>query len=117
MLRAVRTRAYEVLSDTLDELVRTGAIPPERRAGAEIPTWSTVHGLATLLVDGTLPVTARQRAEAFRVVARSLLRGLGCDEALLPPAPAPWERPTPAHAKRPGRGRSPAPAVRPGPPR
>lgn len=100
---------YRILSDTLDELVRTGAIPPARRAGAEIPAWSAVHGLATLLVDGALPVTARQRAGAFVVVARSLLHGLGCDEALLPPTPTRWEEPHPGHGK-PARGK-PAPAT------
>lgn len=103
--------AYEVLSATLDELVESGAVAPDRRPGAEIAAWSAVHGLATLLADGALPVTARQRTAALLVVARSLLRGLGCDEALLPPAPAAWEGPHPAHGKRPVRA-APAPAVK-----
>lgn len=103
--------AFEVLSHTLDELVHTGAIPVEGRAGAEIPTWSMVHGLATLLADGALPVTARQRSDAIQVVARALLRGLGCDAALLPSAPELWDGPHPGHATRPAR-KKPTPAAR-----
>jgi AcrR family transcriptional regulator len=45
---------YELLSGCLDELVATGALPPERRPGAETAAWAMVHGLATLLVDGPL---------------------------------------------------------------
>lgn len=45
---------YQLLGRCLDELVVTGALPPERRRGAEIGPWAAVHGLATLLVDGPL---------------------------------------------------------------
>jgi hypothetical protein len=89
--------AYEILTDTLDELVRTGAVTPERRAGAHVPTWSTVHGFAALLVDGALPITQRQRGDAYRLIARTLLLALGCDQALLPAAPTLWEGPHPGH--------------------
>jgi AcrR family transcriptional regulator len=37
-----------------NELVIVGALPPERRPGAEYAAWSAVHGLSTLLVDGPL---------------------------------------------------------------
>jgi AcrR family transcriptional regulator len=37
-----------VLASALDELAATGAMPPERRAGAEVIAWSAVHGFATL---------------------------------------------------------------------
>lgn len=92
--------SYEVLSATLDGLVTTGAIPAERRAGAEIANWSAVHGFSTLLVDGALPLTARQRAEALQLLWRSMLLALGCDPALLPAAPAGWRDPHP-HPHRP----------------
>ena len=45
---------YELLSDRLDELVDSGALPASRRSQAEIGPWAAVHGLATLLIDGPL---------------------------------------------------------------
>lgn len=44
----------QVLSRTLDELQETGALPPDRRAGAELLAWSAVHGLGMLVIDGPL---------------------------------------------------------------
>ena len=96
--------SYQVLSAALDGLVASGAITPERRTGAEIPAWSVVHGFSTLLVDGALPLGAHQRAEALRILWRSVLLGLGCDPALVPPPPVRWKDPHPPHAG-PGRAR------------
>ena len=45
---------YTMLSARLDELVAVGALPPERRPGAEYAAWSAVHGLSSLIVDGPL---------------------------------------------------------------
>ena len=45
---------FQVLSTTLDELAATGALPPDRRANAELLAWSSVHGLGMLLIDGPL---------------------------------------------------------------
>lgn len=42
------------LSLALDALVAAGGLPPERRPGAEYLAWSTVHGLALLVLDGPL---------------------------------------------------------------
>lgn len=39
---------WHLLAASLDELVATGAMPLERRAGAETIAWSTVHGFAIL---------------------------------------------------------------------
>ena len=39
---------WHVLAGALDELVATGAMPRERRAGAETIAWSAVHGFAVL---------------------------------------------------------------------
>ncbi len=39
---------WHVLAAALDELVETGAMPGDRRAGAETIAWSAVHGFATL---------------------------------------------------------------------
>lgn len=45
---------FQILVDTLDELVATGAITPAARVGAEYVAWSSVHGIATLLAGGSL---------------------------------------------------------------
>jgi AcrR family transcriptional regulator len=69
--------AFEILSSCLDELVASGALPPSRRAGAEIGPWSAVHGLASLLVDGPLRgAPPRQRAAALGTVLELVRRGL-----------------------------------------
>ena len=45
---------FGILAAALDELVRSGAIPPAARPGAEYVAWSAVHGIATLLTSGSL---------------------------------------------------------------
>jgi AcrR family transcriptional regulator len=80
---------YAILVDTLDALVAAGVVPREARAGAEIAAWSTVHGLASLVVEGAVTLTKPQRAQALRLLLQTLLRGLGCDAALLGPPPEP----------------------------
>jgi AcrR family transcriptional regulator len=42
-------RPLAQLNQALDDLVEAGLLEPARRAGAEYPTWATVHGLAVLL--------------------------------------------------------------------
>ena len=79
---------FQLLVDTLDEMVRAGAIAPAAREGAEVAAWSAVHGLSSLLVDETLPLDAAERAQAYGVVTRTLLLGLGVSPALLGPAVA-----------------------------
>jgi AcrR family transcriptional regulator len=69
--------AFQLLGAALDDLVETGALPPERRHGAEYFVWSAVHGLAALLIDGPLrgllPVQAH---EAGQRLMDSIERGL-----------------------------------------
>jgi AcrR family transcriptional regulator len=60
---------YELLGQRLDELVAVGAMPAERRPGAEYAAWSAVHGFSTLLTSGPL----RELAEEQRDVALNLL--------------------------------------------
>jgi AcrR family transcriptional regulator len=43
-----------LLSRSLDRLLASGALPPERRPGAEVTAWSAVHGLSMLLLEGPL---------------------------------------------------------------
>lgn len=45
---------FQHLGKALDDLVTAGALPPERRPGAEYLAWSTVHGMALLAIDGPL---------------------------------------------------------------
>ena len=40
--------AHEVLSAVLDDCIDAGFVPPEKRPGAELFCWSTVHGFAML---------------------------------------------------------------------
>jgi AcrR family transcriptional regulator len=43
---------WSVLTQALDDLSSTGAMPSERRSGAEVMAWSAVHGFATLRETG-----------------------------------------------------------------
>ncbi|MDA8444223.1 TetR/AcrR family transcriptional regulator [Paracidovorax valerianellae] len=45
---------FQLLGGALDRMVAAGALPPERRPGAEFLAWSAVHGLALLVIDGPL---------------------------------------------------------------
>jgi len=44
-----------VLGDTLDELVDARELTPAQREGAEVETWSLVHGFATLMLEQAGP--------------------------------------------------------------
>jgi AcrR family transcriptional regulator len=68
---------YALLSAVLDELVEYGVLDPGRRTGAEIPAWSAVHGLATLLLDGPLAqISAEERALAIARTSDFMLNGI-----------------------------------------
>jgi AcrR family transcriptional regulator len=67
-------KAYKQLSDALDNLVVSGRLSPQRRAGAENTLWPLIHGLAVLRRAGAL-------REPFNASWRRLLKftadGLG----------------------------------------
>ncbi len=68
---------FLLLRQVLDELVASGVVPPERRAGLEYVTWAQVHGIATLCLDG--PLARVDRAERQATIDRTLdtiIRGL-----------------------------------------
>jgi AcrR family transcriptional regulator len=68
---------YALLSQRLDELVEVGALAPERRPGAEVAAWSTVHGLSSLLLDGPLrTLSPEEREDATRTALGVVRRGL-----------------------------------------
>jgi AcrR family transcriptional regulator len=74
---------YQILVDTLDGLVTAGAIGAAARAGAEVTAWTGVHGLASLLVEGALPLGPAERAQAVALLGRTILTGLGCPPGLV----------------------------------
>ena len=54
---------YLALVEALDAMVDAGALPPERRDGAEWPCWSAVHGFAELALRGPLHGASRRAVE------------------------------------------------------
>ncbi|WP_193105515.1 TetR/AcrR family transcriptional regulator [Brachybacterium sp. FME24] len=58
---------FAELLAALDDCVAAGALPAERRAGAEFSCWSAVHGCAELMVHGPLrgapPAVVREVAQ------------------------------------------------------
>lgn len=56
---------FELLGAALDRLVDAGAMPPERRPGAEFLAWSAVHGLALLIIDGPLRGLPQAQVDAL----------------------------------------------------
>ena len=72
------TNAFGILIGLLDELVAVGFLAPERRPMAEIAAWSSVHGLALLMLDGPLrDVSDEVKEEAITRTSLVTLRGLG----------------------------------------
>jgi AcrR family transcriptional regulator len=56
---------YLALVDALDEMVSGGVLSPNRRAGAEWPCWSAVHGFAELALRGPLRHASRREIDAL----------------------------------------------------
>ena len=61
---------YQLLAETLDDLVTVGLLPAQRRPYAEIFAWSCTHGLAMLLLDG--PLSQLPEAERQQAIAHTL---------------------------------------------
>jgi AcrR family transcriptional regulator len=45
---------FQLLSDSLDDMVDVGVLPAGERPGAELLAWSAVHGMAMLALEGPL---------------------------------------------------------------
>lgn len=67
---------YGALSGILDELLATGVISPQRRAGAELLVWSAIHGLATLLTRRVIAVPPEGVDAMVQRVGMDCLRAL-----------------------------------------
>jgi AcrR family transcriptional regulator len=61
---------FGMLNDALDRLVEVGYLAAADRPLAEMAAWSTVHGLAFLLIEGPLKRLTRRQREA--VIERTL---------------------------------------------
>jgi len=61
---------YQMLVDCIDRLVDAGLLAPERRPWAEVFAWSSVHGLAMLLLDG--PLQDCPSSDRDRIIERVL---------------------------------------------
>jgi len=68
--RIASSRPYQVLAGVLDDLVDCGLLAPDRRPLAEIATWSAVHGLSALLLDG--PLATLTEPERTRSISRTM---------------------------------------------
>jgi AcrR family transcriptional regulator len=56
---------YLALIDALDAMVSAKELSPDRRAGAEWPCWSAVHGFAELALRGPLRHASRRDIDAL----------------------------------------------------
>jgi hypothetical protein len=66
---------WQILNGALDELVATGAMPAERRPGAEVIAWAIVHGYTLLQTShalDTVPAGPFDEDDLLDSVARAL---------------------------------------------
>ena len=54
---------FQILIRSIDDLVATGVLSPERRDGLDEGAWAAVHGLSTLFIDGPLAQVDAARKE------------------------------------------------------
>lgn len=67
--RPENPEAWSVLTNAIDEMIHTGAIPPARRKDALLIAWSSVHGLATILTAAPQPDGVQASTQIEAVVA------------------------------------------------
>ena len=68
---------FQLLGAALDQMVAAGALPANRRPGAEYLAWSAVHGLAMLALEGPLRrMTRKDIQEIGRRVVEMVEKGL-----------------------------------------
>ncbi|BBX13281.1 TetR/AcrR family transcriptional regulator [Mycobacterium novum] len=68
---------FRALVDGLDAMVEAGVLQANRRAGAEWPCWSAVHGFAELALHGPLRGTSRDELDALaRRTVDDIISGL-----------------------------------------
>lgn len=68
---------YGLLGGVLDELVAHGVLRKDRRPGAELKAWVTVHGFARLYLDGaTKMLSASARSGALESLLEFAVTGI-----------------------------------------
>jgi AcrR family transcriptional regulator len=79
---------YLALVDALDAMAADGTLPPDRRAGAEWPCWSAVHGFAELALRGPLRHAGRRDIDALAArTVDDIIAGLICGNAAVHRSP------------------------------
>lgn len=68
-------RAWNLLTNSLDELLATGLITKSARANGEVLVWSSVHGASSLIIENMLP------EDAYPLVMSGVKRSLGIKES------------------------------------
>jgi hypothetical protein len=82
--RRLQPEALMLLSKTLDDLVHAGALPKDRRPGAELKAWTVVHGFASLVVEaGGATQRMGATADALESILDFAIIGL-CGQTKLP---------------------------------
>lgn len=72
---------FQLLSDALDDMLETGALPEEHRPGAELLAWSAVHGLAMLALEGPLRSLPHEMVDELTPrLVRMVDLGLGVED-------------------------------------
>jgi AcrR family transcriptional regulator len=74
--RTEETSPYQLLQAALDDLVAEKVLAVEDRTGAELYTWSVVHGLAGLLTGGAICLSDGGITEIFNSLVPRILAGL-----------------------------------------
>jgi len=75
-----------IAQNGMNALVAAGVVAPEVAGRALLACWTSVHGLASLAVNGHLPLTDELTLEAaLDAVLRTAMIGAGVDPALFPP--------------------------------
>jgi len=67
------SKAWNLLRESLDELVAYGVIDKSARNGGEVIVWSAVHGASSLAIEGLMSPTD------FPMVLESIQRSLGIE--------------------------------------
>ena len=65
------TKAWKLLEEGLDDLVKEGLITKGARQGGEVMVWSAVHGASSLIIEGLMP------KNPFPIVIKGVQRSLG----------------------------------------
>lgn len=80
---------FQLLLDTLDEMVAAGALAPERRPFAEWACWSAVHGFADIAVHGPVRWQPAPVIDALAAsVVEAAITGVRGAPAVTPAHPA-----------------------------